>query len=88
MKAGVKVRIVKGSMLTLIPRADQMTSFAFGSDGLTAQLQSTDDFTVPYDARLVIVSCKPTASPTLGIDRPKPQLGHMSGGGLRDEYGK
>ena len=88
MKAGVKVRIIKGSMLTAIPRADQMTSFAFGSDRLTAQLHSSDEFTAAYDTRLVIVSSKPTANPILGMDRPKPQLGHMSGGDLRGKYGR
>ena len=65
-----------------------MTSFAFGSDRLTAQLHSSDEFTVPYDTRLVIVSSKPTANPSLGMDRPKPQLGHMSGGELRGKFGR
>ncbi len=58
LKAGAKVRIIKGSMLTVIPRADQMTSFAFGPDRFTAQLHSSDEFTAPYNTRLVIVSSK------------------------------
>ncbi len=87
MKAGAKVRIIKGSMLTAIPRADQMTSFTFGPDRFTTQLHSADEFSAPYDTRLVIVSSKPQANPTLGMERPKPQLGHMSGGELRDKFG-
>ncbi len=58
MKAGAKVRIIKGSMLRAIPRADQMTSFAFGPDRFTAKLHSSDEFTAPYNTRLVIVSSK------------------------------
>ena len=81
MKAGTKVRIIKGSMLTAIPRADQMASFAFGPDRFTSQLHSADEFSAPYATRLVIVSSKPRSNPTLGIERPKPQLGHMAGVG-------
>lgn len=80
MKAGAKVRIIKGSMLTAIPRADQMTSFAFGPDGFTAQLRSSDEFTAPYNTRLVIVSSKPPTNPALDMDRPATQLGRMSSG--------
>ncbi len=88
MKAGAKVRIIKGSMLTVIPRADQMTSFAFGPDGFTAQLRSSDEFTAPYNTRLVIISSKPTASPDLDTERPTTQLGRRSGGVVEGIIGK
>ena len=58
MKAGVKVRIIKGSIMAAIPRADPITSFAFGPDRFTAQLHSSDEFTAPYNTRLVIVASK------------------------------
>ena len=86
--AGAKVRIIKGSMLTAIPRADQMTSFAFGPDGFTAQLLSSDEFTAPYNTRLVIVSSKPTVNPALDMDRPTTQLGRVSGGVVEGIIGK
>ena len=88
MKAGAKVRIIKGSMLTAIPRADQMTSFAFGPDRFTAQLRSSDEFTAPYNTRLVIVSSKPTVNPALDMERPSTQLGRRSGGVVEGIIGK
>ncbi len=87
MKAGAKVRIIKGSMLTVIPRADRMTSFVFGPDRFTAQLHSSDEFTAPYNTRLVIVSAKPTANPALDME-PTTQLGRMSAGVVEGIMGK
>ena len=74
MKGGAKVRIIKGSMLCAIPPADHVTSFAFHSERFAVQLQSDSSFSVAYDARLIIVSSRPRANPTIALERPKPQL--------------
>jgi hypothetical protein len=87
MKGNAKVRIVKGSMLSVVPTADRMLSFRFQEDHLAMELQDAGAYTAPYDAKLVIVSARPEASPTLGMERPKPQLGHMSSKDLRDKFG-
>ena len=75
VKGGVKVRIIKGSMLCAIPPANHMTSFAFHPDRLTVQLQSDSSFSAAYDARLIIVSSRPKANPTITTERPTPQRG-------------
>ncbi len=74
LKAGAKVRIIKGSMLTVIPRADQMTSFAFGPDLFTAKLHSSDEFTAPYNTRLVIVSSKGNLDDAMAKDSGMPAI--------------
>ncbi len=74
LKAGAKVRIIKGSMLTAIPRADQMTSFAFGPDRFTAQLHSSDEFTAPYNTRLVIVSSRGSPDDAMARDSGMPSI--------------
>jgi len=75
MKGGAKVRIIEGSMLSVIPPTDHMTSFAFHPERFAVQLRSDSSFSVAYDARLIIVSSRPKASPTITIERPKPQRG-------------
>lgn len=87
MKGGANLRIIKGSMLAAIPTADLLVSFAFEGDRFVAQCKGAGEFTAAYDARLYIVSSRPRANPTLGIDRPKPQLGHISSRQLRDRFG-
>ena len=78
MKGGAKVRIIKGSMLCAIPSADHITSFAFDPERFAVQLQSDNSFSVAYDARLIIVSSRPKANPTIAIERPTPQRGIIS----------
>ena len=78
MKGGAKVRIIKGSMLCAIPPADHVTSFAFDPERFAVQLQSDNSFSVAYDARLIIVSSRPKANPTITIERPTPQRGILS----------
>ena len=75
MKGGAKVRIIKGSMLCAIPPADHMTSFAFHPERFAVQLGSDSSFSVAYDARLIIVSSRPKANPTIASERPTPQRG-------------
>jgi hypothetical protein len=88
MKGNAKVRIIKGSMLSVVPRADRMLSFSFEEDRLAMELEEGGAYEAPYDSKLVIVSARPQASPTLGMERPKPQLGHMSSKELRDKFGR
>jgi hypothetical protein len=87
MKGGAKVRIIKGSMLYAIPPADHMTSFAFHPERFAVQLRSDSSFSAAYDARLIIVSSRPKANPTIASERPKPHLGHISSPDLRDRFG-
>ncbi len=75
MKGGAQVRIIKGSMLSAIPPADNMTSFTFHPERFAVQLRSDSSFSAAYDARLIIVSSRPKANPTIAIERPKPQRG-------------
>ena len=75
MKGGAKVRIIKGSMLCAIPPADHVTSFVFRPERFAVQLQSDSSFSVAYDARLIIVSSRPKANPTIAGERAKPQRG-------------
>ncbi len=84
MKGGAKVRIIKGSMLSVIPPPDHMASFAFQPERFDVQLRSDSSFSTAYDARLIIVSSRPKANPTIAIERPKPQLSHSSSPKLRD----
>ena len=87
MKGGAKVRIINGSMLSAIPPADHMASFTFQPERFTVQLRSDSSFSTAYDARLIIVSSRPKANPTIAIERPKPQLSHSSSPKLRDRFG-
>lgn len=83
MKGGAKVRIIKGSMLSAIPPTDHIASFAFHPDRFAVQLRSDSTFSAAYDTRLIIVSSRPQANPTIAIERPKPQLDHSSSPKLR-----
>ena len=88
IKANAKVRIIKGSMLSVVPKADRMISFKFEEDRFVMELEEGGAYEAPYGAKLVIVSARPQTSPTLGMERPKPQLGHMSSKELRDKFGR
>ncbi|MCZ6917397.1 MAG: hypothetical protein O7I93_11510 [Gemmatimonadetes bacterium] len=58
-RAGAHVKIIKGSLLSLIPPPDAVKSFSFGSADFTAQLASGAATTLPYPCRAVMIASRP-----------------------------
>ena len=58
LDAGAKVRIISGSLLSLIPQADDLQEFSFEEAGLTMRNSSGTELAVPYHARVVLVACQ------------------------------
>jgi hypothetical protein len=58
-RAGARVKILKGSLLSQIPPPDAVKSFSFDPAHFTAQLASGTATTLPYPARAVMVASRP-----------------------------
>lgn len=56
--AGVRVAIIDGQELSVIPWPEPVSSFEFTGRGLTARLQNRE-VELPYDSSVVGVHCKP-----------------------------
>lgn len=64
-EAGVRVRLVKGSMLAMIPPPDDLETFEFLPDRFAGRTKSGAQLGIPYGARVVIVSAAPADQPHL-----------------------
>ncbi len=58
-RAGARVKILKGSLLSQIPLPDAVKSFSFDTAHFTARLASGTATTLPYPARAVMVASRP-----------------------------
>ena len=58
LDAGAKVRIINGSLLALIPAPDDLQTFSFDETHLTMKTDSATELVIPYQARVILVSCR------------------------------
>ena len=69
-RAGARVKIIKGSLLSMIPLPDPVRSFSFDSDHFAAQLGSGTAMRLPYPARAVMVASRPEDLTSEGSQDP------------------
>lgn len=67
--AGARVRIINGSLLSLIPAPDNLQAFSFDETRLAMKNDSGTDLDIPYHARVILVSSQlkgESQSPEIG----------------------
>ncbi len=55
-RAGAKVRIIRGSILALVPPPSTLQSFSLQQSQLDGRMKTGVELSVPYSARLIVVS--------------------------------
>lgn len=81
--AGATVRIINGSLLSLIPAPDDLQAFSFDETRLTMRNNSGTELDIPYHARVILVSCQLKGEP----QSPGSQMGSSSPHDMREKFG-
>ena len=66
--AGTNVRIIKGSLLSLVPAPDDLRSFSLDGDQFVGDLEGGGSCTVPYSGHMAMVSCRPQTDAAPGTE--------------------
>ena len=86
-RAGAKVRIIRGSILALIPPPSSLESFSLQEEQFAGYLESGAELTVPYNARLIVVSCRIAGGGTGESDETNLYSHRTAGANLGHKFG-
>lgn len=81
--AGARVRVINGSLLSLIPAPDDLQAFSFDENRLTMRTSSETELDIPYQARVILVSCQLKGE----SHSPGSQMGSSSSHEMREKFG-
>ena len=86
-RAGAKVRIIRGSILALIPPPSTLESFSLHGEHFAGHLESGAELSVPYSARLIVVSCHVAGGGTGESDETDLHAHRTAGANLGHHFG-
>ena len=86
-RAGAKVRIIRGSILALIPPPSTLQSFLLDDSQFAGHLESGVELSVPYSARLILVSCRIVGEGTGGSVETDLHAHRTAGANLGHQFG-
>ncbi len=86
-RAGAKVRIIRGAILALIPPPSTLESFSFHESQFAGRLESGVELSIPYSARLIVVSCLTSGGATGASDEINLHSHRTAGANLGHQVG-
>ena len=81
--AGARVRIINGSLLSLIPAPDNLQAFSFDETRVAMKTNAGTDLDIPYHARVILVSSQLKRE----SQSPESQMGSSSSHDMREKLG-